>query len=194
MAQTGALFAETPDGTLIELTPANGGDHFVEVNNGVDTPDDTDLLSSTANNTLVDFLNFQDVPGDFDVAIDVVGRMRTELSGVVDDTVSLTFSVYASNETTPLEALTSLTGNHGLTDTTGSAQANTDDAAAWNSYKMQLQVLRSNSGMPDSIQADFSEVELDIQYDVASAADTEWAGTQVQGGLPVRRRPEMVAY
>ncbi len=195
MPATGTLVPETPDGTLLELTPVTASIHWDEVNNTIALADDADLLSGTGNTTSTDMLNFQNMPGDFDVAVDVTGAMRTEISGIVDDTVTMLFDIYNSAETTLIEALASLAGNHSITNTTGSAQTNTDNAAAWNGYKMRLQVLRSNSGMPDSVSADFSEVEVVLNYDAVSGApDEEWAGTQVLGGLPPMKKPEMIAY
>ena len=169
MPATGTLVPDG-DGTLLELTPVTASIHFDEVDNTIALADDTDLLSGTGNTTSTDFLDFLDMPGDFDVAVDVTGAMRTEISGIVDDTVTMLFDIFNSAEDTLIEALASLAGNHSLTNTTGSAQANTDNAAAWNGYKMRLQVLRSNSGMPDAIQADFSEVEVVLNYDALAGA------------------------
>ena len=194
MAQTGVLVPDG-DGTTLQLTPISGT-HFDEVANGVSTPTDSTFLQHTGNSTATDFLDFEDMPGDFDVAIDVVGRMRTVLTGVVDDTVTMDFDIFNAAETSVIENLAALAGNHSITNTTGSAQANTDNAAAWDGYKMRLQVNRSNSGMPDSIQADFSEVEIDIQYDVtAGETDAEKAIASIPQGDPqVMRATEAVAY
>ena len=182
------------DGGILQLTPISGT-HFDEVANGVSTPTDSTFLQSTANSTQTDMLDFEDMPGDFDTANDVTGIMRTVLTGVVDDTVTMDFDIFNSAETSVIENLAALAGNHSITNTTGSAQTNTDGASAWDGYKMRLQVNRNNSGMPDSIQADFVEVEIDIDYNVAtSAPDEEWAATQVLGGLPPMNKPEMVAY
>ena len=191
MPATGTLVPDG-DGTLLELTPVTASIHFDEVDNTIALADDTDLLSGTGNTTSTDFLDFLDMPGDFDVAVDVTGAMRTEISGIVDDTVTMLFDIFNSAEDTLIEALASLAGNHSLTNTTGSAQANTDNAAAWNGYKMRLQVLRSNSGMPDAIQADFSEVEVVLNYDaLAGAPDIPLPSGPVQ--VP-RAKRQAVAY
>ena len=195
MAQTGVLVPDG-DGTTLQLTPISGT-HFDEVANGVSTPTDSTFLQHTGNSTATDFLDFEDMPGDFDVAIDVVGRMRTVLTGIVDDTVTMDFDIFNAAESAVIENLAALAGNHSITNTTGSAQANTDNAAAWDGYKMRLQVNRNNSGMPDSIQADFVEVEIDIQYTPTSGPGPE---VQAIAAIPVGEpmvmgaKHEVVAY
>ncbi len=195
MPATGTLVPDG-DGVILNLTPVTAPIHFDEVNNTIALADDNDLLSYAGNSTAESMLAFQDMPGDFDVAVDVTGTMRTEISGVVDDTVTMIFDIMEVGETVLVENLASLAGNHSITNTTGSAQANTDNAAAWDGYKMRLQVSRNNSGMPDSIQADFSEVEIVLNYDAISGPTVaEEAIAAIPKGEPmVRAKHEVVAY
>ncbi len=185
------------DGTTIQFTPTAGPNNFDEVNTGISAPDDATLVSTTNNSARNDFYDFDDMPGDFDTANDITGTMRTRIAGIVDDTVGVIFDIFNSAETSLVEALASLSGNHGFTNTTGSAQANTDGAAAWDGYKMRVGMTRTNSGMPDAVTVDFSVVEATIDYDVtAGQTDAEKAIASIPQGEPMvlRGAREVVAY
>ncbi len=185
------------DGTTIQFTPTAGPNNFDEVNTGIGAPDDATLVTTTNNSARDDFYDFDNMPGDFDTANDITGTMRTRIAGIVDDTISVVFDIFNSAESSLIEALASLGGNHGFTNTTGSAQANTDNAAAWDGYKMRVRMNRSNSGMPDAVTVDFSVVEATIDYDVITGPDIAQitAAAAPKGEPMVMRGPhEVVNY
>ncbi len=162
------------EGTLLELTvqPTGGANlHWDKVDEGISGADDgSTTLVSTGNNTLVDFVQITDMPGDFDVAVDVTLEMRTQITGVVDDTASCEAKIYETNEVTVIPAASTATkvGDHTWESNSGSTDADTENAATWDTRKVRLAAIRSNSGMPDDITLEFTAVEVVINYDVTA--------------------------
>ena len=184
------------DGTTLQLTALGGGSHFEEVNEGIGATDDASskIDNASNNSTRSDFLDFEDMPGDFGVAVDVAVNMRSQIAGVVDDTVDCRVDIFSADESTLIETCVTLAGDHSWATTNGSAQANTDSLALWNGYKVRCQMFRSNSGMPDSILMEISTVDIVINYDVAGAVDEEFAGTLAERPTLHNPKEEAVSY
>lgn len=173
------------DGTTTDLTVLVGPGNFDDVDEGIAGADDGGTTVSTSgNSSLDDFYTMEDMPGDFDAAVEWDGVLRGQISGVVDDTISLSGAVFETNETT-LVAEGALSGNRTWeTFTFVSGIASTSSASTWNSRKIRLRSDRSNSGMPDAVTVEFTAVEIVITYATAAAPDEEWAGTQQPAPFP----------
>ncbi len=174
----------TPDGTTTDynaLFPTTPTTHFDKVDEGIHPtpppPDDGTAttgtwVGSTGNNTVNDFWNMEDMPGDFGDAVDFKITQRTEISGVVDDTVSFLANIFNAAESAAIgTGFSSSFGNHAWSTSTHSAVANTDSATLWDGYKFRSQLNRSNSGMPDELTTRITAMEVDINYDVSTGGD-----------------------
>ncbi len=186
------------DGVLIEFTPTTGPNNWDEMEIIASFVDSSEI-TYTGNPTGDDMLILAAMPGDFDASTDFTLAFRSALSGVVDDTITMQVGLFESNETTQIGSYVShAAGNHSYATTTGSLETVGDaNAATWDTRRFDMQCLRSNSGMPDSIDAAFSAVEADINYDaVTSAPDEEFAATQAEKSDPSTFRPklEVVSY
>ena len=159
------------DGTTLQLIPTGGGSHWDQVEEGVPGDDGATTLSTTNNSPRADFLTLGETPSDFDVAISVVARMRTQVAGIVDDNITMQCQVSASDEIALQGNQAFLVGNHSWTTTASTSATNTDNKATWDTYKIRASVNRSNSGMPDSITSEFTAVEATVNYDVVAAVD-----------------------
>ncbi len=173
MANSGRI-VPTADGTVALSVPPTGT-HFDKVDEFITTTDDglTEVGDNT-NGTDADFYDLYVMPSDMGDAIDVDMFLRIKQSGRVDDTCTWQLSVYQSDETTliaagdvhNIDSITSYTsfGN-------ASVVANTDTRATWETHRTRLQKVKTASGMPDSILFNCTNVEIELNYNVATGGD-----------------------
>lgn len=161
------------DGTTLQLTPTTESDHFDEVDEGISGADDGDTtLETTAGDIEEDFLTLEAMPGDFDTAIDFQITVRTQVAGVVDDTVQQRVELFESDETTNLGGIAGIFNNHSWTNSSGSVTADSASKAAWDTRKIRLRAHKSSSGMPDATTREFTAVEVVINYDTTGPPAT----------------------
>ena len=183
------------DGTGLAWTPKGGGANYVEVDEGIAGADDA-TTEVTENTTGVDddHYTMQDMPADFDTAIEVDHILRGYQSGRVDDTCLLRVMVKKSNEvdgvtggdTHNIDAVTSYTT---LGD--GALKANTANKAAWDSYKFRLHKSKIASAMADAVTFFCTAVEVVINYNVTGAVGqpTQHRTQGIPTGSGSRDRP-----
>lgn len=166
------------DGTGLAWTPKGGGTNFSEVDEGVGAADDaaTEVTENSAGIDL-DFYTMEDMPADFDTAIDVDHRLRGFQTGRVDDSTFLILQIFESDESTVVEVgdnhnVDAVTSYTTLTD--GTPKTNSDNKAAWDTYKFRLIKQKIASGMPDAVTFFCTAVEVLITYNALGVDDMSW--------------------
>lgn len=162
------------DGTTSEWTPKGAGDNYVEVDEGIAGADDDATENTVEPGELSDFYTLGATPGDFDVCIDATGKVRAYQSGWVDDLViNLRVDLRESDETfiaiLHTQSLSSVTS---YTTLTGSAVANTDSKALWDTYRIEVVASKVATGMPDAITVFCTAVEVVLNYSTGGTAHT----------------------
>ncbi len=161
------------DATTLDWTPKGGGTHYIEVDEGIAGTDDgtTEITAAAATAVKEDFYTMEDMPADFDAAIDFQCRSRAYQTGRVDDTVRWRPTIKESNETTTIGGPAD---DFAVTNTSyqtfeGSVRSNTDDKASWDTRKLRPAVLTASVGMPDSITLFCTVIEMLINYSSTGA-------------------------
>ena len=165
----------TGEGTLIEWTPLSGTDNALMVDEGVDANDgDTTYVSRNGKSLLVDYYTLQDMPADFDTAIDFKCRGNYKQVGWVDDSLIVLLAVYESNETSRIA--NSVTNSSVPTSYTtfqhSAAQADTANKATWDTRKFRLESNIVASGKADGAVIYVTAVEVLLNYNTSGPPPT----------------------
>lgn len=141
---------------------------YLAINNGVDTPDDTDYIRNTVFQGDPDeniFLLFEDMPGDFDVITAVDLRIRERAASTIS-ACGVRYQLFKADETTALtnQLVRSGTGdfNAAFTDRTYTFTITGDtDVTSWNGVRLELDHFDADG---DDTDYDVAEIELSITY------------------------------
>src|SRR3989304_71159 len=91
------------EGTTIQWTPLSGTDNALMVDETIAAHDsDTTYVSRNGKGIIADYYNLQDMPADFDTAIDFKCRCTYKQVGRADDSLIMLLAVYESDETSQI--------------------------------------------------------------------------------------------
>ena len=161
----------TGEGTTIQWTPLSGTDNALMVDETIAAHDsDTTYVSRTSTGAKSDFYALQDMPADFDTAINYKCRCTYKQAGWVDDSVVVWLTIYESDELTGIGS-TATDETHPTSYTTfehASAEADTANKATWDTRKFQLRSNITSSAMADGTVIRVTAVEVLLNYNASS--------------------------
>jgi hypothetical protein len=164
------------DGTITGWTTSGGGttNLYAEADDDPDSPTDADYILGPNRSSSQMFVDLNDLPADFVSATSVEIKSRHQEQSVGNDTMTIYYQLFASNESTALTAETAgtlLGANTWALSTYTPSITGTNDKTTWDGAKLRIRQVYSQAQGGDDSRTRVSAAEINVTYTPVATFD-----------------------